>query len=224
MDPCSHPLDGHARRRVGSTHVAARVPASRGAMHPYRPLDRSMGIDRYPRAPEGYIPPSDADAHDVSWIQASVARDVPIHESRTPIRSHGYGQAVARPDRSHASRTAMRPHGRSQAEARAAPFACCGRPWALMAYPFDAKGAPIRVKARGHGVRAIHRRDGKGAPLRGPRAPMGPHRRATRPKGRGDPRRRPLASGSSMPASTARLSRSARWATCFAGVGVPRTT
>jgi hypothetical protein len=69
------------------------------------------------------------------------------------------------------------------------PFASCGHPWALMVTRKRREGCI----ARGEGLRPSGRIDsserGEGAPLRGSREAMRPHRRADEPEGSSDQRR-----------------------------------
>ena len=105
-------------------------------------------------------------------------KDVPVPRSRTPIGPHGCGQAGTRIYPWARRPVAMRPDGHRQAGTRNHPFAGRGHPWALMGTRKRREGCV----ARGQGLRPSGRIDSgkrrEGAPLRGSRQAMRPHRRA----------------------------------------------
>jgi hypothetical protein len=110
---------------------------------------------------------------------------------RTPIGPHGYGQAGTRICPWARRPMAMRPDGHRQAGTRNHPFASRGHPWALM----GTEETTRRMHRSGKGLRPSGRIDSgkrrEGAPLRGSRQAMRPHRRADPPEGSSDFRRRP---------------------------------
>jgi hypothetical protein len=143
------------------------------------PMDR----DGCARRTKGCIHPTDAGSHAVPWIQASRAKDRSIQGSRTPMGSHGSRQAGIWTAPLARSRAPMRFHECQDAGTRTSPFAGCGHPWDLMAAGKRRTGESLGPKARGHGIRSIRGSDAKGAPLRGTRPPMRPHRRGDRTGG-----------------------------------------
>jgi hypothetical protein len=141
---------------------------------------------------------------------------VPLGATRTVMRSHGCRQAGQRID---PSRDRGRPWGFMDTGKQA--YGCTARPAVVhpcgpmntkkraqgrplspdatthgTSWPRGSEGKDVALggKAHGHGVRSIQGCDGKGAPLRGPRPRMRPHRRADRTGGARRSRRWPLAS------------------------------
>jgi hypothetical protein len=118
-------------------------------------------------------------------------KDVPVPRSRTPTWPHGCGQAGTRIYPWARRPLAMRPDGHRRAGTRNHPFASRGHPWALMGTRKRREGCV----AQGKGLRPSDRIDSgkrrEGAPLRGSRQAVRPHRRPDQPEGSSDSRRRP---------------------------------
>jgi hypothetical protein len=179
-----------------------------------------MGRDGCPRAPKACTAPTDADSHGVPWLQACRAKDRSIQGSRTPMGSHGYGQAGTRRVPSAHSRTPVRSHECQEAGTRKAPFVRCGHPWALMAARKRREGCI----PRGQGLwpwgpsDSGKRREGcilsRVALAHAPSSTWGSGRRvaATHDEGLSPRGPRCMHRREGVPRST-------RWATRFAGVG-----
>ena len=224
MDPCPHRPEGRPRRREGRIHAVASVPASHGGTWPYRSMGAPKGRDGCPRRTKGCTHPTDADSHAAPWVQASRAKDRSIQGSRTPMRSHGYGQAGIGTDPSAAFVAPMRLHECQDAGTRKAPFAGCGHPWDLMAAGKRRDGCI----PRGQGVRPSDpidpgkRREGC-TPLRAASA-RPPHRRRDRVGGTWRSTKKASRLGLVDPCIGGKASpRSTRLATRFACVGVAMT-
>jgi hypothetical protein len=172
----------------------ARVHRKGGSLRPTRTVIRPQGCrQRW----EGCTHPGLADAHRVSWIRAS-------RRKAGSIGPEGYGHAVPRMPASRDMggsfghvRTPMGPHGRAAAT-----------------------GGVYRSRRRRTtmGPDRFKKATGRVHPFACVARPCALIDAPIEPEGRSDPRRRPPASGSSIPASTARLYRSPPRATHFARV------
>jgi hypothetical protein len=125
---------GGAPAWTGGTHPCGSIGDRVARKHVLIPRDRHIHRGRWMPACTERVVRSDRRGRSYDPKDAgSDGKDAPIQGSRTPIGSHGYGQAGTRRVPSTRSRTPMRRHECQEAGTRKTPFAGCGYPWNLMA-------------------------------------------------------------------------------------------